>query len=251
MSSNNTIQSLWIGGRLSTMERLSIASFRANGHPYRLYVYDEVEGVPEGVEVLDASAILPRTEVFANTKEGMGHGSFASFSDWFRYEMLARDGGWWADTDVVCLRPLDFDSEAVIATSREGKWGTPAINCMMRFAPGDPLLNFCRDFCRNEDIKSLVDKQYAAIGPHLVQRGIRELGLHDYTVGPDAFCPINWRHVKFLWSRPLDRHIYNFKRTLKGGEKVHHVTDETYGVHLWSGGWEAWRRGQGRHVSRQ
>ena len=30
-------------------------------------------------------------------------GSVAGFSNLFRYELLRRDGGWWVDTDVLCL----------------------------------------------------------------------------------------------------------------------------------------------------
>ena len=45
---NELIQSLWIGRKLSAMERLSIASFLANGHEYHLYVYDKIENSPQG-----------------------------------------------------------------------------------------------------------------------------------------------------------------------------------------------------------
>jgi len=34
-------------------------------------------------------------------------GSLACFSDFFRYKLLAQEGGWWFDTDVVCLAPSD------------------------------------------------------------------------------------------------------------------------------------------------
>ena len=33
---NKVVQGLWIGDRLSVMERLSIASFLRNGHQYHL-----------------------------------------------------------------------------------------------------------------------------------------------------------------------------------------------------------------------
>ena len=43
MLENPPIQSLWIGGKLSLMEQLTINSFINNGHEFHLYVYDEIE----------------------------------------------------------------------------------------------------------------------------------------------------------------------------------------------------------------
>ena len=61
---DTTIQSLWIGERLSTIERLSIQSFLTNGHEYHLYVYSDVGEVPSGVVLKDASSIIPRDGIF-------------------------------------------------------------------------------------------------------------------------------------------------------------------------------------------
>ena len=36
------IQSLWIGQRLSDLERLCIRSFLQKGHPFHLYTYNEI-----------------------------------------------------------------------------------------------------------------------------------------------------------------------------------------------------------------
>ena len=46
---SEVIQALWIGPSLSSMERLAVRSFLANGHEVHLYAYGEVEGVPEGI----------------------------------------------------------------------------------------------------------------------------------------------------------------------------------------------------------
>jgi hypothetical protein len=42
------------------MERLSIASFLANGHPYHLFVYNDVRHIPAGVIVAPQSFFLLR-----------------------------------------------------------------------------------------------------------------------------------------------------------------------------------------------
>ena len=114
------VQSLWIGAALSTMERLSIRSFLAQGHPFHLYVYAEVENVPAETTLLDARSILPESEIFVYAK-GIGKGSYAAFSDLFRYKLLLERGGWWVDLDMVALRPFEFDRQHVFGYESAGR----------------------------------------------------------------------------------------------------------------------------------
>ena len=101
----DVIQSLWIGPRLSMMERLSIASFLQNGHSYILYAYGPVEGLPEDAELKDANEILPSCVIFTYAE----YATCSGFSNFFRYKLLLERGGWWVDTDMICLRPFEFD----------------------------------------------------------------------------------------------------------------------------------------------
>ena len=107
---NRIVQGLWVGGRLSTLERLCIRSFCAHGHEFHLYHYDELHNVPriDGLRVINGEEILPRTAIFRSRK-----GSLAYFSDRFRWELLRQRGGWWMDMDVICVRPLDFPDDIV------------------------------------------------------------------------------------------------------------------------------------------
>lgn len=235
---SDDVHMLWIGGPLTTMERLSMASFVQNGHRVILHVYDQVKGVPEGVHISDADEILPRGNVFANGGTGLGSAGYAGFSDWFRYELLSKRQGYWCDTDVVCLKPFRFDRYPVVATSREGQWGEPALGCVLRLESGNPLLSFCLDFCRENDISSLVKKNYIAAGPSLLQEGIRRFGLNSYQEHPDIFCPISWRHSAFISRAPMDRVIYNIKRRLRGGETVEVPKPSSFAVHLWQSTWK-------------
>jgi hypothetical protein len=111
-ATEHTIHSLWIGTRLSNLELLTIKSFIANGHTFKLWLYDELEtDLPDEVEIGDASTIIPRDQIFAyqnENKYGHGKGSYAGFSDIFRYKLLYDHGGWWVDMDITCLRPFDF-----------------------------------------------------------------------------------------------------------------------------------------------
>jgi hypothetical protein len=110
-----TIHMFWHGPPLSRLERLCLKSFIAHGHRLDLYAYDEPQGVPQGVNVVDASSILARELLFKHKRTG----SVALFADWFRYRLLRMKGGVWADTDVVCLKPLRFEKPEIFAWQDE------------------------------------------------------------------------------------------------------------------------------------
>ena len=58
------ISGLWIGKSLSTLEKLSISSFIKNGHKYYLYVYDDVDNIPDGTIIQDANEIIIENDIF-------------------------------------------------------------------------------------------------------------------------------------------------------------------------------------------
>lgn len=100
-SKENTVNGLWIGDSLPLLAQLCITSFLRNGHTFRLFVYGEVKEVPMGTVIADASEVLPEHAIFYHAT-----GSLAHFADWFRYRLLADQGGIWTDLDVVSLKPF-------------------------------------------------------------------------------------------------------------------------------------------------
>ena len=136
---NRIVQGLWVGGRLSALERLCIRSYCAHGHEFHLYHYDELRNVPrvDGLRLMNADEILPRTAMFNHRK-----GRVIYFADQFRYALLSKRGGWWMDMDTVCLRPLDFAADVVLAGPGNGRhlW-----NWILKFPPGHPLTGAIAD----------------------------------------------------------------------------------------------------------
>jgi len=105
-----TAQFLWIG-QLTKMETLCLRSFVHSGYEVHLYTYDEIEA-PAGVLRFDAAEVRPRKEIFAQSHDGFGKGSFKGFSDRFCYHLLSMKGGWisfrfskWRNQEICCLRP--------------------------------------------------------------------------------------------------------------------------------------------------
>jgi len=142
----DAIQGLWVGARLSVMERLSIASFLKNGHPYILYTYGPVEGLPKGAELKDANEILPSSAIFTYTE----HATCSGFSNFFRYKLLLERGGWWADTDMICLKPFSFAVDFVFSSERGG--GGPIVNVgAIKVPAGSTVMQYAWDACQRID----------------------------------------------------------------------------------------------------
>ena len=133
------IQSLWIGDDLTNLEKLCIQSFIDHGHEFHLYTYADIGGVPDGTTIKDGNDILHGSKVYKDRR-----GSYATFSDWFRYEMLAAVGGFWVDTDAVCVKPFDFKNDLVV-----GKEDSENVCNAVVGSPKDhKIIVAMRDACR-------------------------------------------------------------------------------------------------------
>jgi hypothetical protein len=186
-------QSLWLGARLSPLEHLCVKSFLAHGHRFVLYSYDQVDNVPPGTVVEDARAILPADDVFRHDL-GSHAGQAGGFSDRFRYELLRARGGWWIDTDVLCLKSEIPETPYVFA--REAEHG---YNGAVLKAPRDSVF-LSRALARTAEAGS--GKASSAIhqalevdlgvGPQLVTELVRELGLESEAWAREDLYAVSW-----------------------------------------------------------
>jgi hypothetical protein len=213
---SDVIQGLWVGSKLSAMERISISSFLAHGHEYHLYAYDQVDGVPAGTIVKDASEILPSSQIFQYRE----HKSYSGFSNFFRYKLLLERGGWWVDTDLICLRPFYFPAEYVFATERDPNGREFVTSGIIKAPRGSEIMNVAWQTCQAKNTDEL---QWGETGPTLMHHLVLRRPLSQYISSPDVFCPID--SAKWFDA------ILPGRRLSFGPESV--------AVHLWN---ELWRR---------
>ncbi len=210
----DTIQSLWIGERLSAMEQLSIKSFLDHGHPYHLYIYGTVTGIPQGTTVLDASLVMDQLRA-CRTPGVCGVGlSWAPFADLFRYKLLMMNGGWWVDTDFICMKPFDFDAPYVFTGDGDGV--NPAL--MKVAGPHDPFITWVYNMAESVFSK---DVPWGVTGSFPAE-GARKFNLMQYRLADQLFCPIN---EQILTAGVM-------------GEDNHKRVAEAYAVHCFN---ELWR----------
>jgi hypothetical protein len=219
------VQSFWFGSRLPPIQLLSLRSFIACNHEVHLFAFDPIENTPTGVSVLDASAILPRDSIFTYQR-GFGRGSPSAFSNLFRYKLLHDRGGWWVDTDVVCLKPFDFADEFVFASERRHD-GQPigAASCVIKSPAGAAYLDYCLEAVRGRDTSSIV---WGEIGPRLVDAAIQRFDLGRFVQPPDVFNPVDYSAFEDIQAPGFD--MLRLR--------------EAFGVHLWNQKWNEYRLDQ-------
>ena len=230
-----TIASLWIGGDLSYLEQVCLKSFADHGHRTILYTYEGVSNAPEGVEVMDANLVFPSTN-FVRHKES---GSPAVHADAFRYRMIQLQNVVWVDTDVLCVRPWDFDTQYIFGWEKKNSLVCNAVFGLPRFSETLTRLN---KFCLNEypippwlgekeqdELRSLADSgnpvhvselKWGVWGPSAVTWFLKETGEIEHAQPVEAFYPVS----------------YKFRRELlMAGPVVDKIiTDGVYGIHLWN-----------------
>lgn len=194
---NKTIQGLWIGPELSLMEQLSISSFLQNGHDYDLYVYDEVKKVPSGTVIRNANEILPAARIF----QYQHRPSYAGFSNFFRYKLLLDRGGWWADSDTICLKAFDFPDEYVFSSEIDYRGVEVVASGIIKVPPGSSIMAYAWKVCENKNKSRLV---WGEIGPKLMARAVRKFSLQEYKKGSRVFSPVNYEEGRQSCSRMLE-----------------------------------------------
>ncbi len=212
---NEVIQGLWIGPELSIMEQLSIASFLGNGHEYHLYVYNQPKHIPDGTVVRNAAEILPSSRIFQYRQ----YPSYAGFANFFRYKLLVERGGWWVDTDTICLKHFDFPEEYVFSTELVD--GIAVVNCgAIKVPRGSETMAYAWEVCQAKHPEQLV---WGETGPRLMSTAVKKYGLEKYSKPPQVFCPVSYDK----WHRVLDANA-----KILGD-------DASYAIHLWN---EMWRK---------
>ena len=216
IGANKIIQGLWIGTELSVMEQLSISSFLLNGHEYHLYVYNDVQYIPAGTVIIDGNEILPSSRIF----QYKNRPSYAGFANYFRYKLLLERGGWWADSDTICLKPFDFPGEYVFSSEINHRGREVVNNGAVKAPAGSHMMAYAWDVCQKKNPARLV---WGETGPRLMAQAVKKFGLDRYKTNHHVFCPIDYEE---------------WRKVLQPGFELC-AQEQTYAIHLWNEMWRA------------
>lgn len=227
-----SLVTLWIGNKLGPVETACLASAMRQGHHVALYCYRVVTGVPRGVEVRDAAAILPKQAVVRHHM-----GSPALFADRFRYELLRLGLGTWIDCDAYFLRPLDGTAPMLFGWQD----GSLINNGVLRLPADSPVLPPLLAFFEERTVPAWLPLRarlaarwrlamcgrtgirwmpWGSSGPAALTWLLRRHGLDRNALLPEVLYPVPWQRAGWI----LDPAIVV-------GEMV---TQRTVSLHVWT-----------------
>ncbi|MCW2274670.1 hypothetical protein GJ654_11540 [Rhodoblastus acidophilus] len=186
----------WYGGPLTILNWVGVASFVKLGHTARLWAYEPLE-VPPGVLVEDANEIIPKEELFLYMNPVTRRLDVGPFSDLFRFKLLWMRGGWYSDTDVICLRPefpvCDYAWAQIIPEIDPSALAPSQI----RFPRHDPMIEHLYKNCL-ESSSAIQSREH--LGPHVFSKTLAGYPTPASHWGSaDEFYPIRWIETFKLW----------------------------------------------------
>lgn len=177
----------WAYGELSNVEIICMKSFIRAGYELCLWTYGTVANCPEGVRIENAREIIPESDIFLNTK-----GSYAGFSDLFRYAVLFELGGLYVDTDVVAFMRADqLPSFPFFCTERRPFSKNVLLNGNIIFVPepGNKVIKIALAYSKMFPKDEIL---WSEIGPDLLTAIVSTYPRHGFQImGPDFANPID------------------------------------------------------------
>jgi hypothetical protein len=214
------VHMFWAYGDFSKLERLAIASFLANHFQVNVWTYDSIRNIPKNTVQHDARKIIPEDRVFK-----YWNGSYAGFSDLFRYAVLSKQPGLWVDSDVICLCSVNdfkkYNKNDFLVTERTKQ--STKLNGNVIYRP-EPIEGDIIDLAYAISERYRIDKlEWGDCGPNLLTTLVRTYPkLAPTIMHPDFSNPINcWDCPKQLLSKPR------------------RLTKKTWFLHCYNEGWRS------------
>jgi uncharacterized RmlC-like cupin family protein len=202
-------RTFWTGPPLSTYEELCLRSLLARGQRVRLYSYDKNLRVPDGVELADASEVLPAQRIH-EFRHPNGETSPTPHANLFRYEALRRFGGWYCDLDILLVGDQPPAGDTYFA--RED--ATYVNNAVIRFPPAAQVMAAAAEAARD----LMGSTVWGASGPKLLTKLIEAHGLSGQARPWSAAYPVRPTEVAWLF---LPEHREELEDRIAGADFVH------------------------------
>ena len=225
---SRTINFFWGGRQLNDLEFMSLNSFYKNGYECKFWAYDSF-CLPKHVKFCDANFILSRKVYDIWLSNIKGDHKFQTFSNYFRYKLIYKMGGWWSDLDIICLKELPIKSY-VFTSVDDIPLRQELINHKEYLHPHKNIANgFFKSKIKSCFLKSVIaeiesndiPQKFGEIGTIIFTNNIVKFGFKNYIIPNMIGYGINYYNKQYSESLDIPNsyvlHFYNYliKPTLK------------------------------------
>ncbi len=200
------IFSTFWSGKISLREYVCINSFLDNSHKYHIYSYEKLDGLPEGAELKDASEVISKDEYLLYQERLPNRWDI--FSDKFRYHFLYKKGGWWVDTDIICLKKeFDIKSDDTFMCYYDNK---ELNNAVLKFPKGDEIMKFCIKYIEDWEITNNFEYKRLSWGefaPPLITKAVKSLNRLDEAYLYEFAYPIKMNNALDIFKKQKNKFI--------------------------------------------
>ncbi len=212
------VHMIWMGSPPTPTVTLAIMSWKKHHPNWEVRLWTDKE-----IKALTWSH--PKSELLFTQAQ-----NWAEKSDILRFEILYQYGGVYADTDAICLKPLDSLVKSDIGffgcfeENQVRTLGRPLIgSAVIGSSKNNPILHRCIDYSYTETEQPQL-KQHIRSGPGPLSRACYEaLETHqkDILILPCSyFYPLRWH-----------KRLYSFEQIIET------IRPESFTIHLWEGSW--------------
>jgi len=220
---NKTANLFWMG-KLTNYELICIESFYKKGFETILWTYEpnhkSLNNIHENIKIKNAEEIVPKSylgKFTSNSQKKM----LSAFSDYFRYNLLTKNGGWWFDTDCYCLK--NVEEFIKLSENRNiviGKTKDNLINGSVIFLNDT---NLFVDFIKYIENKLIIEKYNfyeGEIGPYLLTEYFKN---DNNILPPKFFYAINPNEFHYIFDSRKNKKL-----------AVYETLEDSYVLHFWN-----------------
>lgn len=220
---NKTANLFWMG-KLTNYELVCIESFYKKGFETILWTYEpnhkSLDSIHENIIIKNAEEIVPKTYLGKFTQNNQKN-NLSSFSNYFRYKLLTKNGGWWFDTDCYCLKTV----EEFIKLSQNrniviGKTRDNLVNGSVIFLNDKNLFIDLIEYIENKLIVEKYNFYWGEIGPYLLTEYLKN---NNNVLPPKFFYEINPNQFHFIFDSRKNKKITVYK-----------TLEDSYVLHFWN-----------------
>ncbi len=208
-----SVSFLWIGKEITNYEKASLLSFADKGINVNFFTYDKNLEAPSEVNMLDANDVISKDRVFENFIE---KGSFAAFSNIFRYKLLTMMDTIWVDTDMILLKKYLPKGEYILTLEDK----TIINGAILKIPKDSPMLHYLYTEATSVNPK---DIRWGMLGPRLLTKAVETFQLREHVYEKEFFYPIHFNQIKDL---------FNPSKI----EKIKVLVENSFTLHMWNQG---------------